>query len=286
MTTNARSATVTEDAMLPIVCRVQHAQRETYDTVTLELVPEGTNSAPSFEPGQFNMLYAFGAGEVAISVSGDPTRRSGGWVHTIRDVGAVTHKLCGLGQGDAVGLRGPFGSAWPVRDAEGSDLVIMAGGIGLAPLRPAFLQTLARRERYGRISVLYGSRSPLDLIYVEELKSWRQRFDMHVEVTVDHALGDWRGHVGVVTDLLEHAHFEPRETVALLCGPEVMMRFSAAELQDRGVDADNIYLSMERNMKCAVGFCGHCQFGSAFVCKDGPVFPFPRIARLLNIREL
>jgi NAD(P)H-flavin reductase len=280
------AAATTENAMLPIACRVERVQRETDDTVTLELVPETNGSGPSFQAGQFNMLYAFGVGEVPISVSGDPTQGSGGWLHTIRDVGAVTRALCGSKQGDVVGLRGPYGSAWPVRDVEGSDLVFMAGGIGLAPLRPALYQALARRERYGRIVVLYGARSPLEMLYVDELKSWRGRFDLEVEVTVDHAVGDWRGQVGVVTDLLEFAHFDPLETVALLCGPEVMMRFSATELQDRGVDSDNIYLSMERNMKCAVGLCGHCQLGAEFVCKDGPVFRLPRISRLLTMREL
>lgn len=285
MMTSAEPA-ATHNAMLPIACRVQSVQRETRDTITLELIPEANGAAPSFEPGQFNMLYAFGAGEVPISVSGDPTDGSAVWVHTIRDVGAVTRALCALKPGDAVGLRGPYGSAWPVRDVEGSDLVIMAGGIGLAPLRPALYQALARRERYGRIVVLYGARSPLEMLYVDDLKSWRARFDLEVEVTVDHAVGDWRGQVGVVTDLLEYAHFDPLETVALLCGPEIMMRFSAMELEDRGVDPDNIYLSMERNMKCAVGLCGHCQFGSEFVCKHGPVFRLPRIAPLLTIREL
>ena len=272
--------------MLPIACRVRRVQRETQDTLTLEIVPERNGTGPSFKPGQFNMLYAFGVGEVPISVSGDPTLGSGGWVHTIRDVGAVTRALCALQPGDAVGLRGPYGSAWPVRDVEGSDLLIMGGGIGLAPLRPALYQALARRERYGRIVVLYGARSPLDMLYVDELKSWRARFDLEVEVTVDHAVGDWRGQVGVVTELLEYAHFDPLETVALLCGPEVMMRFSALELQDQGVEPDHIYLSVERNMKCAVGFCGHCQLGSEFVCRDGPVFRLPQIAPLLTVREL
>jgi NAD(P)H-flavin reductase len=286
MMTSAPSAMVTKNAMLPTACRVERVQRETRDTVTVELVPETNGGRPSFEPGQFNMLYAFGVGEVPISVSGDPTDDSSVWVHTIRDVGAVTRAFCGLNLGDVVGLRGPFGSAWPVRDVEGSDVLIMGGGIGLAPLRPAVYQALARRERYGRIVVLYGARSPLDMLYVDELKSWRARFDLEVEVTVDYAVGDWRGQVGVVTDLLEYAHFDPLETVALLCGPEIMMRFSAMELQDRGVDPDHIYLSVERNMKCAVGFCGHCQLGSEFVCKDGPVFRLPRIAPLLNIREL
>lgn len=284
--TRTRAAAMTHNAMLPNACRVQRVQRETQDTVTLDLVPETNGGRPSFAPGQFNMLYAFGVGEVPISVSGDPTDGSRVWVHTIRDVGAVTRALCALKPGDAVGLRGPYGSAWPVRDVEGSDLVIMAGGIGLAPLRPALYQALARRERYGRIVVLYGARSPHEMLYVDDLKSWRARFDLEVEVTVDHAVGDWRGQVGVVTDLLEYAHFDPLETVALLCGPEIMMRFSAMELEDRGVDPDNIYLSMERNMKCAVGLCGHCQFGSEFVCKDGPVFRLPRISPLLTMREL
>jgi NAD(P)H-flavin reductase len=284
--TNSRPAGATQDPMLPIPCHVRRVERETGDTVTFELVREGNGAAVSFAAGQFNMLYAFGVGEVPISISGDPTDPAGRWVHTIRDVGPVTHALSVVRKDDVVGLRGPYGSAWPVREAEGSDLVLMAGGIGLAPLRPALYAALARRERYGRIVVLYGARSPGDLLYVAELRAWRQRFDLEVEVTVDHAIGDWRGHVGVVTELLEYAPFDPGETTAVLCGPEVMMRFSAMELENRGVAPDRVHLSMERNMKCAVGFCGHCQFGADFICKDGPVFRLPRVRPRLTVREL
>lgn len=284
---NARAVTGTaRDPMHSLPCRVARVERETPDTLTLELVPEGDGASPSFAAGQFNMLYAFGVGEVPISVSGDPVTSSDRWVHTVREVGPVTRALCALDPGDVLGLRGPYGSAWPVREVEGADLVLMAGGIGLAPLRPALHAALARRERYGRMVLLYGARSPQDLLYVNELMGWRQRFDLEVEVTVDHAIGDWRGHVGVVTDLLEYAPFDPGEAAAFLCGPEVMMRLSAMELEDRGVASDHIYLSMERNMKCAIGFCGHCQLGSEFVCKDGPVFRLPRIRPLLTLREL
>jgi NAD(P)H-flavin reductase len=185
-----------------------------------------------------------------------------------------------------VGVRGPFGTSWPVEAAEGKDVVIVAGGIGLAPLRPVIYQLQARRERYGRIALLYGARTPRDLLYGTDLLHWRSRFDLQVEVTVDSPVREWKGNVGVVTTLIPHAVFGPSETMAMVCGPEVMMRFTVAELQRHGVPAEAIYLSLERNMKCAVGVCGHCQFGPYFVCRQGPVFRLPQVAPLLGTREM
>ncbi len=266
----------------PVWARVTRVRRETADTWTLTLDPGG---AFVFAPGQFNMLYAFGVGEVPISISGDPSA-SDTLTHTIRAVGPVTRALCRMKPGDLVGVRGPFGTAWPVDQGKGLDVVIVAGGIGLAPLRPALYALLRQREEYGKIVLLYGARSPQDLLYRRELERWRGRFDLVVEVTVDHADPSWRGHVGVVTRLIPEVSFDPWNTLALVCGPEVMMRFTVQALLDRRVPAENIYLSMERNMQCGVGLCGHCQFGPYFVCKHGPVFSYPQVSPFFGKREV
>lgn len=272
------------DPFLPELYRVEHPVREFADTVTLEFRPlSGARS--SFTPGQFNMIYAFGVGEAAISISGDPASGAT-FVHTLRDVGAISHAIAKLEQGAVAGIRGPFGIGWPVAAAEGLDIVIVAGGLGLAPLRPAIYHILANRSRYGRVSILFGSRSPADLLYRHELEQWRQRLDVDIAVSVDHADTSWRGNVGVVPSLIPRAAFDPHKTVAMVCGPEVMMRYSAAALSDAGIPAERIYLSMERNMKCAIGLCGHCQFGPDFVCKDGPVFSYSKIAKIFAVREI
>ncbi len=273
--------------MAPRPFRVRRITREIHDTVTLDIEPAAGAAAFSFAAGQFNMLYLFGLGEVPISISSDPAE-SLVLAHTVRAVGPVTNALCRLRRGQVLGVRGPFGSGWPLVEAAGGDVVIVAGGIGLAPLRPVLYQLLAHRNQYGRIALLYGARTPADLLYERDLARWRGRFDVQIEATVDAAEAGaaWRGHVGVVTTLIPRAEFDPAETTALICGPEVMMRFTIADLQKRGLPADRIYLSMERNMKCAIGLCGHCQFGPTFVCKDGPVFPYDRIAPLLKVREI
>ena len=273
------------DPMLPHPYRVRRVQRETYDTFTIELDQANGVSGLPFAPGQFNMIYLFGVGEVPISISGDPAQ-SKALVHTIRAVGTVTKPIVRLKRGDVLGVRGPLGSSWPVEEAKGSDVVIVAGGIGLAPLRPALYYLLSHRASYGRVALLYGARTPEDLLYTHELEEWRSRFDMEVGVTVDAASGNWRGNVGVVTTLIPWARFEPSDTVAMVCGPEVMMRFTVQALQERGVAAENTFISMERNMKCAVGFCGHCQFGPTFICKDGPVFRCDRMELFLWKREI
>ncbi len=275
------------DPMLPAPWRIRRARRDTRDTFTLDLESVDGGVGLQFLPGQFNMLYVFGAGEVPISMSGDPAV-SGVMTHTVRAVGVVTKAMSKLKRGDAIGLRGPFGAHWPVAEAEGKDVVIVAGGIGLAPLRPVVYHVLARREKYGRVALLYGTRTPQDILFERELEKWRGRFDLQVEVTVDNVPTgqSWRGDVGVVTKLIGGAGFDPAQTVAMICGPEVMMRFTVIELQKRGVSEEGIFISMERNMKCAVGFCGHCQFGPTFICKDGPVFRFDRIKPWLSKREI
>ena len=273
------------DPMVPRPFQIERTRQETQDTFTLWLRSQDAADGLPFRAGQFTMLYVFGVGEVPISISGDPTRPDT-LVQTIRAVGTVTSAIRRLSPGSVLGVRGPFGSAWPLEEAVGKDVVIVAGGIGLAPLRPVLYDLLAHRRQYGRVCLLYGARSPHDLLYVDELHRWRGRFDLDVEVTVDRATDDWFGHVGVVTTLIPRAAFEPARTVAMVCGPEIMMRFTVLELQKRGVSSENIYLSMERNMKCAVGFCGHCQYGPTFVCKDGPVFSYQQIEWLFGLREV
>lgn len=272
------------DPMLPRPARVRRRRRDGPHVWTLEIEAAGQDGI-SFAPGQFNMLTLFGVGEVPISLSGDPAK-PGHLVHTIRAAGPVSTALARLSPGEPVGLRGPFGSAWPMAEANGRDVVIVAGGLGLAPLRPALLRLLAERSLYGQVVLLYGTRSPEEILFRREIEAWRRRLDIDIEVTVDHATGDWHGHVGVVTTLISRAAFDPLRTIAFVCGPEVMMRFAITALTDAGLADEAIHLSMERNMKCAVGFCGHCQFGTTFVCRDGPVFRYDRIRDLLSLKEI
>jgi NAD(P)H-flavin reductase len=259
--------------MVPAVARVVERRQETADTWTLELEPR-----LEFAPGQFTMLAANGAGEVPISISGDPD--GGRLVHTVRAVGAATRAICAAEPGRALALRGPFGAPWPTEEIEGADVVFVAGGIGLAPLRPAILRLLARPERYGRVMVLHGARSPDQLLYPEQLERWG------AATIVDTAAPGWTGAVGVVTKLIDRAAIDPGNTVALLCGPEIMMRFAAPALAAKGVGADRTYVSLERNMQCGLGHCGHCQLGPTLICRDGPVYRWSQVERWLGVREL
>lgn len=276
-------ARVAAQPMVPRIAHVRRRRHDAPDAWTLEL--EMADGAPfQYAPGQFNMLTAFGVGEAAISVSGDPA--AGPLIHTIRDVGPVSRALARLGPGDPIGVRGPFGVGWPMAQAEGRDVVVVAGGLGLAPLRPALYRLLGDRARYGRVALLFGARRPEDILFRHEVETWRGRFDIDVEVTVDHAASAWHGHVGVVTTLISRLDIDPAKAVAMVCGPEVMMRFVAMSLVDKGLAEDAIYLSMERNMKCAIGHCGHCQLGPTFICRDGPVFTYARLKPLLAVKEL
>jgi NAD(P)H-flavin reductase len=268
----------------PAPWRVTATRRESADTVTLELEPPA-GEVFEFRPGQFNMLGALGTGEVPISISGDPAT-GGPVLHTIRDVGMATHALCALEPGDRVGVRGPYGTWWPLEEAEGADVMIIAGGIGLPPVRPAVYHLLAHRDRYQRVVLLYGARTPADLLFTDELADWRSRFDLDVQVTVDAAPSGWRGDVGVVPDLIATTRFDPATAAAFMVGPEIMMRFTVRALRSAGVPDDRIFLSMERNMQCAVAMCGHCQLGPFLVCRDGPVFCHQRLARWLSLREV
>ncbi len=242
-------------------------------------------AAYRFRPGQFNMLYLPGVGESAISLSADPHSRDT-WAHTVRVAGNVTRSLFGLGAGGSLGLRGPFGSHWPLELAEHKDLILVAGGIGLPPLRPAIYEILASRDRFRNVTVLYGARTPDTLMYPQEYAAWTQH-GIVVHTTVDRSAPGWNGHVGVVPQLLDRLQLrDPAQTLIFMCGPEVMMRFVVKSALHHGIPRVNLWLSMERNMQCAIGLCGHCQFGPTFVCRDGPVFRHDQIAPFLAVEGL
>lgn len=269
--------------MVPDPFELLEKRQDTADTFTLELAPWSAGSL-RFAPGQFTMLSAGGSGEVPISISGDPDRPER-LVQTVRAVGLATEAICAAEPGQMLGVRGPFGRCWPVEPSEGADVAIAAGGLGLPPLRPAILRMLARRERYGRLVLLYGGRAPHQLLYTDELTSWSEA-GLEVLVTVDSAGPEWLGHVGVVTRLVRRAGLTGANTVAMCCGPELMMRFSVAALIEAGVPATRIYASIERNMQCGIGRCGHCQLGPTLVCRDGPVYQWSELERWLAIREV
>ncbi|GAA2208057.1 FAD/NAD(P)-binding protein [Nonomuraea monospora] len=267
--------------MIPSPYRVRSRRPDRADTVTLTLEPVD-GACPPFLPGQFTMLYAPGVGEIPVSISGHA--RSGGYVQTIRAVGAVSRALCRVRRGGVVGVRGPFGTHWELPDAHGLDVVVAAGGLGLAPLRPVIRELAAHGARYGRISLIAGTRTPSTLIYPRELARWGRDFD--VQVTVDHPDRTWKGPTGLITKLVGRIVFEPARTYAFVCGPEIMMRATAEELLRRGVPAGRIALSLERNMKCGLGRCGHCQLGPLFTCLDGPVLTYDKVSDLLEVKQL
>jgi NAD(P)H-flavin reductase len=273
------------DVMVPAAGVIERVSKETPDTFTLKISHNGNGELKAFAPGQFSMLWVFGVGELPISISGDPANHQQ-LTYTVRSIGKATDALVKQRPGTNIGIRGPFGTGWPMEAARGRDVIIVAGGIGLAPLRPAIYEVLDNRERYGRLVILYGARSPQELLYRAELKAWARKPDTQVLVTVDIGDLDWPGHVGVVTTVFKYAKLRPADSVAMICGPEIMMRFVTRQLAEGGVAAENTYVSMERNMKCAVGFCGHCQYGPHFICKDGPVFPYTTIKPLLEKYEL
>lgn len=267
--------------MVPIPYQVLTRRQETADTVTLDLAACDA-SLPEWRPGQFTMVYAFGVGEVPISVSGGA---GGGIQHTVRAVGAVTRAVCGAGPGTVLGLRGPYGCGWTLPDRAGVDILVIAGGIGLAPLRPVITAALARRQDPGGVTVLIGARTPADLVFTDEYEAWRDA-GARVLVTVDRADTGWDGNVGVVTKLLDQASIRPRTTAAYVCGPDVMMRYAARDLAAHDVPEAAIQVSLERNMRCGIALCGHCQLGPLIVCRDGPVVGYDRARPLMETREL
>lgn len=272
---------VSRDCLTPTPTRVRQVRRETHDTVTMEFeAPAGCR----FLPGQFNMLYAFGVGEAAISLSGDPSDPTRIF-HTIRRVGPVTNALTAMTSDGVIGIRGPFGSSWSIDEARGRDLVIVSGGIGIAPLRPVIFDVLSRRSEFGKVTLLHGVRSLEDHLYAEDLDAWSRSglIDVHLAATKGGPGWPWR--VGVVTTHFDSVTIDPKRTLGFVCGPDVMIRFALREFEKRGVRDDRLFVSLERNMQCAVGFCGRCQFGPSFVCRDGPVFRLDRIRQFLDVRE-
>lgn len=274
------------DPFAPHSARIESIEPETpgINTYALAFENQETRGRYRFRPGQFNMLYLPGIGEAAISISSDPDQPNT-LLHTIRAVGNVTGALARRQPGDLVLVRGPFGSCWPLEDCLGCDIVIAAGGVGLPPLRPVIYEIVRRRAEFGEVTLLYGARTPGDLLFQNEYDAWRQA-GIDVEITVD--IGDvgWPGHIGVVPSLFERLTLDPAKTRLFTCGPEIMMRFVIYAALDQGVAPRHAFLSLERNMNCAVGFCGHCQLGPTFVCKDGPVFNFERMEPFLGIEDL
>jgi NAD(P)H-flavin reductase len=273
------------EPMLPAPYRVVDRRVETHDSVTLRLVP-AHEAIPAVRPGQFTMLYARGVGEIAISVSGTSLDGDGVLTQTIRDVGAVSAAINHCAPGDVLGVRGPFGTDWGLDTAVGRDLVIVAGGVGLAPLRPVILGALAQRERYGRIVLVAGAREPDEFLFRDQLAQWTAGAEIEVHQTVDLPADGWSGPVGFVTEPLGRLSVQPERTIGFLCGPEPMMRFSADVLMKKGVAPTQLRVSLERNMKCGVGLCGHCQLGPLLICRDGPVVDYATAAPLLAVREL
>jgi NAD(P)H-flavin reductase len=259
-------------------------EAEGVTTLWFKFVDPEVQARFSFLPGQFNMLYVPGYGEAAISMSSDPNPADGLLGHTVRMVGNVTKTLGHLKVGDQVGIRGPFGTAWPLEEIQGRDVIIACGGIGLPPLRGAIYQILHNRDRYGKVTLLYGARTPKDLMYPNEYENWKAA-NIDVQVTVDRGDENWTGRVGVVPMWFYNFRLDPHNTVVLTCGPEIMIRFVIFEALARRIPTDRIFVSLERNMKCGQGACGHCQQGPYFICKDGPVFPFTALQPFFNVEE-
>ncbi|KUI30361.1 oxidoreductase [Mycobacterium sp. IS-1742] len=283
--TDAMTTPTPASAMSPVPYRVRTRIAENHDSATLCLEPVGDPlRAP--KPGEFMMLYAFGIGEVAISVSGSPTDTDDAVTHTIRAVGAVSRALHDAQPGTVIGMRGPLGTDWGLDDAAGRDLVIVAGGVGLAPLRPVVLGALAERDRYGRVALIAGARSRDDFLFADELRRWADSGAVDVHLTVDVPVQGWPGEVGFVTEPLRRLPVRPDRTTAFLCGPEPMMRNSAAELVRKGLAPNKIRVSLERNMQCGIGWCGHCQLGPLLLCRDGPVVGYDVAEPLLQVEEL
>jgi NAD(P)H-flavin reductase len=271
---------------MPQIAVIRDIKPETPGVVTyaLEFPDRGAAAAYCFQPGQFNMLYLPGIGEAAISISSDPEEQ-GVLLHTVRAAGNVTQALARKQAGDRLALRGPFGSNWPMAACRGQDVVIACGGIGLAPLRPAIYHIIRHRANFGRVFLLYGARTPQDLLYTREYGAWRSA-GIEVKITVDVGDDTWQDNIGVVPVLFYRLRLDARRTRVLTCGPEIMMRFVIFEALARRIAPGRIHLSIERNMNCAVGLCGHCQFGPVFVCKDGPVFTYERLQPYLPVEDL
>jgi sulfhydrogenase subunit gamma (sulfur reductase) len=263
----------------PVMARLLRAERmtELERMLTLEL-PDGRSLGN--EPGQFVEVSLFGVGEAPISISSSPSRSNGTFELCVRRVGDVTSALHEMAPGDVVGVRGPFGHGFPIAKMKGKDVLFAAGGLGLAPLRSLINQVLDERGSFGRVIILYGTKQPSEILFKDELLSWADRTDVEFHMTVDRGDDKWRGNVGVITRLFPKVYVDPRNTVAATCGPPVMYRFVLMEMLGKGIPETQIYLSLERRMKCGVGKCGHCQINNLYCCQDGPVFSYAQIKGL------
>jgi len=272
-------------ARLPLVAQVVGRIEEspTIFTLRLRLVDARAREAYRFAPGQFNMVYLFGVGEIPLSIVSDP-RDPALLDHTVRAVGQVTQGLSRIREGDQIGLRGPFGRGWPLQEAEGHDVLVITGGLGCAPVVAVINYILMRRERFGRLTIIQGVKHAEELIWRDRYAYWRTLPDTRVLLAADHGGPLWPWHVGLVTEVFDEAQITSARTIAMMCGPEGMMHAGIDNLTKRGITEDRIYLSMERSMHCAVGLCGHCQYGASFVCRDGPVFAYPRVKELFKCK--
>jgi NAD(P)H-flavin reductase len=284
------AAAIATNPWLAREARIERITPEVDDVQTyhLQFTDPEVQADYRFTAGQFNMLYVPGVGEIAIGVSADPEVAEGErtWDHTIRLAGQVTGALAELSPGMTIGLRGPYGSIWPLTEHHDHDVLLIAGGTGLASLRAALYELLLHRDQYRRVTLLYGSRTPETLLYESEYAQWKRR-GLTVHSTVDQATAGWTGHVGVVSRLVDGLRtLDPSRTVIYCCGPEIMMHYVVQSAVARGLLHEQIWVSLERNMQCAVGLCGHCLLGPEFICRDGPVFRFDRVARYLNVESL
>jgi NAD(P)H-flavin reductase len=261
-----------------------HVAKNIYN-YRLRFCDPGLRRSFGFSPGQFNMVYVFGVGEVPISISSDPAEAEV-LDHTIRIVGTVTRAIGELKKGDIVGLRGPYGSHWPLEQAKGKDVVVVTGGLGCAPVVGAINYIIKRRKFYGTLKILHGIKTPRDLIYREKFLAWEKIPNTKVYLSSDQADEKWRYHIGFVTNLLDKAEIDPENCTVMMCGPDIMMRLAIKQFLEKQVSPDKIYLSLEKNMKCALGFCGHCQYGPHFICKDGPILRYDLVQHIFNLKEI
>jgi NAD(P)H-flavin reductase len=278
-TTLVTHAEVDNQLFMPVSARIIRIKPLTAleKVFTLEL-PEGLSLG--HRPGQFVEISVMGVGEAPISVSSSPSRSNGLFEMCVRNVGDVTSALHRLQPGATLGVRGPFGRGFPTEKFRGKDVLFAPGGLGLAPLRSLINQVLDERALFGRVIILYGARTPSELLFKDELEEWGKRSDVELLLTVDRGDETWNGNVGVITTLFRHVSVYPRNTVAITCGPPVMYRFVLMELLGKGISEGNIYLSLERRMKCGVGKCGHCQINNVYACQSGPVFSYSEIKGL------
>ncbi|MGE5674745.1 MAG: FAD/NAD(P)-binding protein [Mycobacterium leprae] len=265
----------------PMAARIEQIERQTYDTLTyrLSFEDQALRERYTFQPGQFNEIGLLGIGEAPISISSWHGQR-GTFDHTIRNVGTVTNAMAQLKEGDRVWVRGPYGRGWPVEQLQGKKILLVAGGIGLAPLRPLIMEVMERPQAYAGLEILYGARTVEDHLFTREYDTWRSAPKIEFRIAVDKGPATFAGRVGVVTTLFDEMTSHPADTVVVTCGPEIMMKFVVKGLLARGFRPDQIFVSLERRMECGVAQCGHCQIGPLYVCKDGPVFSYKEIKSL------